>query len=195
MRTQHQIATIKKSFSNPYLVDNFLNQDEITHLINLFESADGEGADPNQKKVYKNTGPITMDIHKYLNDPVMDAVMNRIKTNIGDFNITTGFFFFTNYPHIIHNDDLFELPNNVYKAITIPLRLDSDQEITEFSNLCFFDQHYFHGPSKFFKNSKDIPTYYNKCIYEYDKIDGLVESNAISEELYEKYFTHLKKNG
>jgi hypothetical protein len=193
MRTNYQIDTIKKSFSDPYLVDNFINENEITHLINLFENDNGEGADPNQKKVYKNTGPVTLDIHKYLSDPVVDAVMNRIKMQIGDFSMTTGFFFFTNYPHIIHNDDLFELPNNVYKAITIPLRLDSDEEITEYSNLCFFDQHYFHGPSKFFKNSKDIPTYYNKCIYEYDKIDGLAAADAIDDEVYQKHFTHLKK--
>jgi hypothetical protein len=191
MRTQPQIDRIKNSFSDPYLVDNFISQNEIDHLINLFENDNGEGADPNQKKVYKNTGPVTLDIHKYFSDPVVDAIMNRIKMQIGDFDITTGFFFFTNYPHIIHNDDLFELPNNIYKAITIPLRLDSDEEITEYSNLCFFDQHYFHGPSKFFKGSKDIPTYYNKCVYDYRRIDGLAETNAISKEVYEKYFTHL----
>jgi hypothetical protein len=192
MRTKHQIDTIKKSFSEPYLVDNFINQNEIDHLIDLFEKDIDEGADPSQKKVYKNTGPVTLDIHKYLSDPVVDSILNRIRTKIGDFDITAGFFFFTNYPHIIHNDDLFELPN-MYKGITIPLRLDSDEEITDYSNLCFFDQHYFHGPSKFFKNSENVKTYYNKCIYDYNDIDGLVETNAISEELYQQYFTHLNR--
>jgi hypothetical protein len=193
MRTKQQIDTIKNSFSNPYLVDNFINQNEIDHLIDLFENDIDDGVDPSQKKVYKNTGPVTLDIHKYLSDPVVDSILNRIRSKIGDFDITAGFFFFTNYPHIIHNDDLFQLPDNIYKGITIPLRLDSDDQITDFSNLCFFDQHYFHGPSKFFKNSQDIPTYYNKCIYDYNDIDGLVETNAISEELYQQYFTHLNK--
>lgn len=192
MRTKQQIDTLKNSFSDPYLVDNFINQNEIDHLINLFETDIGEGTDPSQRKVYKNTGPVTLDIKKYLTDPVVKDIMKRIKISIGDFDITAGFFFFTNYPHIIHNDDLFDLPDNVYKAITIPLRLDSDELITDFSNLCFFDQHYFHGPSKFFKDSKDIPTYYNKCVYDYRRIDGLAEPNAISKEQYEKYFTHLK---
>jgi hypothetical protein len=158
----------------------------------LFETDIGEGTDPSQKKVYKNTGPVTLDIKKYLTDPIVNAIINRIRDSIGNFDITAGFFFFTNYPHIIHNDDLFDLPTNVYKAITIPLRLDSDEELTEFSNLCFFNQHYFHGPSKFFKNSEDIPTYYNKCVYDYRRVDGLAEPNAISKEVYEKYFTHLK---
>ena len=193
MRTKQQIDIIKKSFSEPYLVNDFINQNEIDHLINLFESDIGEGTDPSQKKVYKNTGPVTLDIKKYLTDPVIKDIMNRIRISIGDFDITAGFFFFTNYPHIIHNDDLFDLPDTVYKAITIPLRLDSDNEITEYSNLCFFDQHYFHGPSKFFKNSHDIPTYYNKCVYDYRRIDGLVQTNSISEEIYQQYFTHLNR--
>ena len=115
-----------------------------------------------------------------------------MKLAIGNFEITAGFFFSTDYPHIIHNDDLFQLPDTVYKAITIPLRLDTDTTITGTSHLCFFDQSYFHGPSKFFKGDSDIPTYYNKQIYDYSQVDGLLDHNGIDEECYQKYFTHLK---
>lgn len=188
MRSQIQIDNIKKSFSDPYIVDNFVTPEDIKHLINLYDSDD-----PYQAKVYKNTGPVTLDIHKYLNDPVVDGIMKRIELAIGKFEITAGFFFFTDYPHIIHNDDLFELPDNVYKAITIPLRVDTDTNIEGVSQLCFFDQNYFHGPSKFFKGDDDIPTYYNKQIYDYKDIDGLLEHNKINDECYLKYFTHLKR--
>lgn len=188
MRSQIQIDNIKKTFSDPYIVDNFVTPEDIKHLINLYDLVD-----PHQPKVYKNTGPVSLDIHKYLNDPVIDGIMKRIELAIGKFEITAGFFFFTDYPHIIHNDDLFQLPETVYKAITIPLRLDTDTAITGTSQLCFFDQFHFHGPSKFFKGDSDIPTYYNKQIYEYDKVDGLLDHNVIDEECYQKYFTHLKR--
>jgi len=189
MRSLKQIDNIKKTFSDPYIVDNFVTPEDIKHLIKLYESDD-----PHQAKVYKNTGPVTLDIHKYLNDPVVGSIIKRIELEIGKFEITAGFFFFTDYPHIIHNDDLFELPDNVYKAITIPLRVDTDTIIKGVSQLCFFDQLYFHGPSKFFKDDLDIPTYYNKQIYEYSKVDGLLDHNEIDEDCYLKYFTHLKRN-
>lgn len=193
MRTLEQIDNIKKTFSDPYIVDDFITLPDIMHLIELFENDNTNDAiDSNQSKVYKNTGPITLGIHKYLNDPVVDNIIKRLKLAIGDFEITAGFFFFTNYPHLIHNDDLFQLPDTVYKGITIPLRLDSDTDISDYSNLCFFNQYYFHGPSKFFKNSKDIPTYYNKQIYDYSEVDGLLDHNPITEDVYQKYFTHLK---
>ena len=185
MRSQNQIDTIKKTFSNPHLVDNFVTPEDIKHLINLYGSDD-----PHQPKVYKNTGPVTLDLHKYLNDPVVDSIMKRIELVIGKFEMTAGFFFFTDYPHIIHNDDLFELPDTTYKAITIPLRLDGESNE---AFLCFFDQHYFHGPSKFFNGEKDIPTYYNKQIYEYNQVDGLLSNGVISDEIYKKYFTHIKR--
>ena len=169
-------------------MDNFVTQKEIEHLIDLYDCVD-----PHQPKVYKNTGPVTLDIHKYLNDPVVNNIIERLKLSIGNFEITSGFFFFTDYPHIIHNDDLFQLPDTVYKAVTIPLKLDTDSVIEGNSQLCFFNQCYFHGPSKFFKGDTDIPTYYNKQLYDYDDVDGLLDYNAIDEECYQKYFTHLKR--
>lgn len=188
MRSKAQIDNIKKTFSDPYMVDNFVTPAEIKYLINLYDSDD-----PYQAKVYKNTGPVTLDIHKYLNDPVVDSIIKRIELLIGKFEITAGFFFFTDYPHIIHNDDLFELPDNVYKGITIPLRLDTDTTIEGVSRLCFFDQCYFYGPSKFFKDDSDMPTFYNKQLYDYSQVDGLLDHNEIDEVCYQKYFTHLKR--
>jgi hypothetical protein len=192
MRTQQQINNIKNSFSDPYLVDDFITQDEIRHLIDLFENDESE-TDPLQAKVYKNTGPITLNIYKFLGDTVIDNILEKLKSMIGPFDITAGFFFFTNYPHIIHNDDLFELPETMYKGITIPLRLDSDSAVNLLPDLCFFDQCYFHGPSKFFNGDSDIPTFYNKQIYEYSLVDGVLDHDIITADTYEKYFTHLKK--
>jgi hypothetical protein len=55
--------------------------------------------------------------------------------------------------------------------------------------LCFFDQFYFHGPSKFFNGDTTIPTYYNKQVYDYKDINGLVSTPFVDND---NYFTHLK---
>lgn len=186
MRTHEQIEKIKSTFSDPYSVDDFISQDEINYLIDLFEKAESKNA----PLVYKNTGPITLDLNFLDGDLVLKNIFDKIESQIGKFEITAAFFFRTDYPHIIHNDDTFELPDNVYKGINLPLKLEAERFI-DYPKLCFFDQHYYQGPSKFFNGDSDIPTYYNKQVYKYDEIDQLSET-SIDNQTYAKYFTHLK---
>jgi hypothetical protein len=194
MRNESQIKTIKDRVVEPYSIDNFLSQKEVDYLINLFDSHEDHQIDTVQRKTYKNTGPITLDLRGYAKDAVIAEVLNRIKAEIGNYEITAAFFFFTNYPHIIHNDDLFQLPDGIYKGITLPLKFNRKVESEEVPRLCLFDQMYFHGPSKFFKGSEqdNIPTYYNQKLYEYSNVDGLLDHNTITEEVYNDLFTHLK---
>lgn len=194
MRQIWQINKIKNRIIEPYSINNFLSEEEVNHLISLFQSHSENQIDPAQKKVYKNTGPITLDLRSYSQDSVVSSVLDRIKQEIGPYEITASFFFYTNYPHIIHNDDLFELPDGIYRAITLPLMFNRNNDSEELPSLCLFDQFYFHGPSKFFNGSEkqNIPTYYNKQIYEYSTVDGVLDYNAITEETYNKLFTHLK---
>lgn len=182
MRSESQIAAIKSRLEDPYSVKNFLLQDEVSHLIDIFETNEKS---LNSPAVYKNTGPVTLDLKLFLDDLIVKQILDRLKIIIGTFDITAAFFFATNFPHIIHNDDTFELPDNVYKGITIPLKING-QGVPK---LCFFNQHYFHGPAKFFNGSENIPTFYNQQIYDYKNVDGLVEENLIDDN---KYFTHLK---
>lgn len=180
MRTQEQIDKIKKTFSDPREVSNFLSNDDIKHLINLYETN-------NAHHVHKQTGPVTLDISYVLNDSVVQQILKRIEQEIGPFEITAGLFFRTSYPHIIHNDDTFELPDNVYKAIAMPLQLTGNIEAVP--RLCFFDQHYFHGPAKFFKDDLDIVGFFNEHVYSYENVDGVVPSLFMDKT---KFFTHLK---
>ena len=184
MRTPEQIVCIKSRIIDPYSIENFISADDVKHLIDLYNAQDAE---PN--KVYKNTGPVTVDIKDFLDDVVIKRILEKLRSEIGNFEITAGLFFWTNYPHIIHNDDTFELPDGVYRAITIPLKLDRIIDSEEFPKLCFFDQFYFHGPAKFFNGDKNIPTYFNKQVYEYSQVH-----NVVTTELYDsdKLFTHLK---
>ena len=191
MRTEEQILKIKSQIEDPRSVENFLSQEEVDYLVNLYEKFD-DSTDSYLGKIKKNTGPVTLDIKPLLNDGVISSIIERIKQEIGIFEITAGFFFKTDYPHIIHNDDTFELPDTVYKAITIPLKIYGEN-ILDYPNLCFFDQIYFHGPAKFFKGNDFVPTYYNKQLYDYKDVDGIKEG-AFDETTYKKYFTHIKKS-
>jgi hypothetical protein len=181
MRDKDKIEKIKETIKNPYSIENFLSEEDIDYLITLFNYS--------TEKTYKNTGPITVDLKLYENDPVIIKILKKIEQEIGPYDITSFFFFYTDFPHIIHNDDTFELPDNVYKAITLPIKIYGNN--SRFPDLCFFNQFYFHGPAKFFKDDPDIPTFYNKIIYEYNHVDNLVDEK-IDEKLRLKYFTHLK---
>lgn len=183
MRSHHQIEKIRSRFENTKLIENFLDHNEIAHLIDLYENSDKE-------KIKKNTGPITLNINDQLKDKVLSKIFDNLKTFIGQYEVTAAFFFKTDYPHVIHNDDTYELPDEVYKGITIPLKLYGEN-ILDFPRLCFFNQCYFHGPAKFFKNEKFVETYYNQQIYDYIDVDGIT-SEEFDKEIYYKYFTHLK---
>lgn len=190
MRTREQIDYIKSHIENPYAIDDFISDIEIEHLIKIYNESQFHN-DSYKGKIKKNTGPVTLDLSSYINDEVISSIILKLKEKIGNFEITAAFFFKTDYPHIIHNDDTFELPDNVYKAVTLPLRMYGDN-IIGYPELCFFDQFYFHGPAKFFKDETFIPTYYNKQVYDYSNIENIT-SAPFDEIRYQKYFTHLKK--
>ena len=73
MRTTSQIEKIKSTIIQPYVVDNFITDDEVQYLVNIFESRDVEPA-----KVYKNTGPTTLDILEIMDDSVIQNVLTKV---------------------------------------------------------------------------------------------------------------------
>jgi len=180
MRTPDQISQIKTTVQDPYEIKNILTVEEVNCLIDMFNRH------PADTKIYKNTGPVTLDLKSYLAHPLIIKIFSLVESSIGPFEITAAFFFQTAFPHIIHNDDSFELPDNVYKAITLPLNISGFSGT--YPKLCFFDQFYFHGPSKFFNGDDSIPTYYNKQVYDYRDVSGIVDTPFADND---KYFTHL----
>ncbi len=182
MRTIEQIEKIKSRISTPYRVENFITESEIEQLIKIFQ---GHGGD----QIHKNTGPITLDLYPYFNEPVVKSILEKLKDHIGDYEIDSAFFFHVDYPHILHIDDNFKL-NDVYKGITIPLHLEGEK-INVLPKLCFFNQFYFNGPAKFFRDEEDMPSYYNTPVFKYNEIDGKIGGKFdVANRL--KYFTHLK---
>ena len=177
MRTRQEEQDIINTFSEPIILENWLNEDEISNLKNLFYD--------NPKKLFKKTGPITIDID--FNQEPFKSLLDKIKIVVGDVEITSGFFFYTETPHVIHNDDTYELPK-VFKGITIPLEYKGG---TRYPYLCFFHQYYLKGPAKFFNGGSEYPEEYNKHIFDYSEVENLSDRD-FPEVIQKMYLGHLK---
>lgn len=175
-------ATTTPTLNGPTRIENFLEYLELKALINMFSW---------MSKVHKNTGPICTDLTSYCNtgSGLMHGIFKRIKEHIGDCEVMHAMHFMTDVPHIIHTDGDKSMPK-VYKAITIPLQTIGEK--TEDPKLIFFDQHYKGPPSKFFNGEKNVETYYNDCLYQYDGVEGLNMSKFISVQDHHKYMSHIK---
>jgi hypothetical protein len=180
MRSAEDKNFLTSRFTDTIYVQEFLQPEEISYLIDLFNSSND--------KIHKNTGPVTSS--SIMEDSIMESITQRLRPLIGDFKVYSAAFFDVKTPHIIHNDDLKSLPMT-YKAITLPLDLKSPRQITELPKLCIFDQYYFEGPGKFFNGDSNIPTFYNQQIYEYSQVQNK-SLTGISRVDIRKYLTHLK---
>jgi|APGre2960657468_1045069.scaffolds.fasta_scaffold65134_2 hypothetical protein len=183
MRTDLNRQTIIENLIDPFSKEGFLSIEEVTGLIDLSNSYD---------KIHKTTGPITSIELKseFKTNPLLVTIFDKIKQVIGPCEIFSSFFFYVELPHLIHNDDNINYPI-VYRGITLPLELEYIGEDTGYPSLCFFDQLYLEGGARFFNKSKNIPTYYNKQVYEYSKVLNK-NNNGIDKDIIEKYLTHLQ---
>ncbi len=179
MRSESEQREIENLFSEPVSLENFLSQKEITYLIDIFEKS----ADEN--KIFKNTGPITLNIN-FTVEP-FKSLLDKFAPVLGDVEVISGFYFYTNQPHIIHNDDSFDLPKT-FKGITIPLKFNGG---IKHPYLCFFHQYYLNGPAKFFKGESNLPEYYNKNIFDYADVKNKV-TTPFPKIIHDIYLSHLK---
>lgn len=87
MRSQEHKDIIAANMSQPFSVEGFLSEEERQELINIYRS--------NQAKIYKNTGPVTVNVEGDLKDhPIFLNILERLKPYIGDkFEVYTSFFF------------------------------------------------------------------------------------------------------
>ena len=176
-RPQEDKDIILKNLEETYYIENFVSKSDVEELCDIW--------DKSSNRVFKRTGPITSTITDF-KVPVMRRITDKIHSLYPDCEIYHGMYFYVNYPHIIHNDDNKEWPL-IYKAFNIPLRYEGD----ELPYLCFFDQVYLDGPSKFFNGETDMPTHYNKLVYDYENVVGK-SKEPFDEYLKDKYLTHIK---
>lgn len=175
MRSLEQKQRIENYLSDPFIIQNFITETERLSLINYFNVSD--------KKIVKNTGPITvhLDDNDYKND-LISSILRRVENEL-KAKVYFGHFFYTSTPHIIHNDDSYNI-ECPYKGINIPL------ETFEDTYLCIFDQYYLNGPSKFFNGSSNIPGYYNTHVYDYSEVKNLT-SKSIDDNIIKEFLGHL----
>ena len=74
MRTNSQIQQIKNNITDPYAISDFVSHNDLKYLINLFKTHE-LGNDI----IKKNTGPSTLNLDLFLDDPVILNLINRLK--------------------------------------------------------------------------------------------------------------------
>lgn len=182
MRNTEQKTFLQNRFSESYSISNFLTHDQVSDLVLYYNQL------PDEEKIFKNSGPITANIHN--SDRAKDIfamLKEKVIAEIGSCEIYNAAFFDVSYPHIIHNDDLKSFPDT-YKAFTLPL------EVRGLENPSFitYNQHYLDGPVKLFKGEEQqITSYYNDIVSDYKNVIGLT-SKAFSQDVWAKYLTHIK---
>ena len=178
MRSNKQIAAIKKTHSPPVQLLNALDANKIEFLLNYYHSQD---------KIKKNTGPKVVYIQE--GTGVIDDILIPLRKQFGNFKVRSCHFFEVETPHVLHIDDDFKLPNT-YKAFTIPLWVDRND--CDKIKLIMFDQYYYGGPVKFFNGESSVDkTYYNVPLFDYSDVENKSNKN-IPKIVKQKLLSHIK---
>ena len=178
MRTDEQIAEIKRHHSAPTQTLNLLNQEKVNFLLDYYNNSNNV--------IEKNTGPKVLYVKP--GEGIIDDILEKLVPIIGNFNVRSAHFFDVKRPHVLHNDDSADYPTS-YKAITIPLYIDGKG----IPRLVFFDQYFYHGPVKLFNGrKKETETYYNLALTEYSDVENL-NYTRISDCIRQRLLTHLEE--
>lgn len=179
MRTQQQIDKVKEGQGDPFLMETVVSKQEINSILDFYFNSNNV--------IKKNTGPKVLQLKE--NNQILAPIIQRIKIEVGDFDIRYAHVFDVTAPHMIHNDDINEYPDS-YKAFTIPLKIYGD---TDDISLVVFDQYYYGGAVKFV-NGEDTTgwqTYYNQYLTDYSNVEG-INNRSVDINFRKKYLTHLK---
>ena len=190
-RSQVDKDFILSHTDEPYSIENCVSKEDIEELIDVWENSDN--------KEHKNTGPITSKIENF-NNPALYRIRDLIYFGdyADDIEIWYAFFFHVDKPHIIHIDDRIDTLPRIYKAFTIPLRIEGEDEEPY---LMFFDQFYLDGPSKFFNGDShetkghheslqfaELPR--SMCVYEYSNVIHKT-TKLFDKEINKHYLNHI----
>jgi hypothetical protein len=177
MRTIQQIEHITLHETPPMVVEDAISNNKVKFLLDHYNSSD--------KIIEKNTGPKVLYVKE--GKGIIDDILVTLRKQFGNFSVRSAHYFDVTRPHIIPNDDNFEL-SNCYKAFTIPLWCNgNDSDI----GLVMYDQFYYHGPRKFINGeTQQSPVHYNQFVREYTDVayttDNIIEDTS--------QITHLRKH-
>lgn len=174
-RSQEQIQEILNKIGDTVILKNFIDSDTLQYLLDIYDS--------NSDKQFKKTGPTTLEYHNLKNDTVYQKLFSDIQDAIGiRLSQFAGNIFRTNVPYVIHNDVPRDHNIMPAKCIVVPMKKHySENQVPKDSDAKFyiFDQMYFHGPVKCFKNNpEEIYSPHNIPLYDYSDIYNLREDNS-----------------
>lgn len=165
---------------------HFLSIEERQMLIDFYNQS--------TEKWQKTTGPLTLDLNFLVaSDIYKNFLRDRLAQCVGSFDVLGGNFFYTEKPHIIHNDGVYHNMDARTQVLLLPLQLFGEETSGESPSLILFDQKFRKFPAKFFKGEDSMESPYNQPLFSYDDIEGLrTEANPISKDLLENHLPHLK---
>jgi len=180
----HQfIEEIKKFESKPFIVNNFLNEEEIRSFQKLYELLPVEINNKRQKIIKKKW---SVEFNKKLQNKYTE----KLKKIIGDYEMdnpdtkerstSLGLFQESYMPVTLHVDTGFDFKKKIYKQTLLPLS-DGGETI-------IFKNRYYGCSTTFSIDPKELSAKgYNKRSSEHLSLYG---NNNFDKEIYEKYLTH-----
>ena len=180
----HQfIEKIKKFESKPFIVNNFLNKQEIASFQRLYKTRPIEINNKRQKIIKKKWS------NKF-NKELQDKYNEKLKEIIGDYEMdnpstkdgstSLGLFQESYMPVTLHVDTGFDFKKIIYKQTLLPLSEEGETII--------FKNRFYGCSTTFSIDPKELSAEgYNKRSSEHL---GLYSNNNFDKEIYEKYLTH-----
>ena len=180
----HQfIEKIKKFESKPFIVNNFLNKQEIASFQRLYKTLPIEINNKRQKIIKKKWST-------KFNRELQDKYNEKLKEIIGDYEMdnpstkdgstSLGLFQESYMPVTLHVDTGFDFKKIIYKQTLLPLSEEGETII--------FKNRFYGCSTTFSIDPKELSAEgYNKRSSEHL---GLYSNNNFDKEIYEKYLTH-----
>lgn len=185
-RPDDQVTQILDRTGDTVILDQFISDQDIDTLLEIYNKGTGKDYKSIGWENDIRTGPTTLIAREFKDDPNFIEIFDRIQNKLGiKLKIWGGNFFETIKPYIIHNDIDFRHEIMPGKCLVIPLvknyKVNNYKASNEDAKFYIFDQMFFHGAVKCFKNNKDIVSPYNVPLYDYSNIHGIHSDNRIPD--------------
>ena len=183
------IDEIKKFESEPYVVESFLDEEEIKLFQNLYKELPVEINNTRQKIIKKKW---SVEFRKEL----QKKYTNKLKEVIGDYEMdnpetkegakSLGLFQESYMPVTLHVDTGFDFNKKIYKQTLIPL--------TPVGSTVIFKNRYYGKSTNFTIDEKELgkkDLKYGQNIRSNDHI-GMFGNKSFDKEIHKKFLTHEK---
>ena len=176
LRTNTDIEYIQKHHITPTSIECPFDTDIYLRYLN----------ENKERVIQKNTGPKVLNLWRET-PLVLKDLLDYLQNIFGKFYVTSTLIFNVDTPHVIHNDD--DLEHDPFLGFCLPLEKVGDSDDIK---LVLFDQYYYHGGAKFFRNeTEERKVFSHKNLSTYDDVSFLSDA-GIDDTFKQNYLSHLK---